>query len=141
MTQDLPVPPPAQLKWLTLPLQIALWAHAITLLMIPFAGEYIEAATHDALKTLGDTSLRVTPALVQQMSWTLFSMVLLTVLALYFVRRGVLAGQRWAWVGSLVVGALLLLNFPLGTVLGLAVLYGALTPAVRAFFRDPEALG
>jgi hypothetical protein len=48
---------------------------------------------------------------------------------------GLLKFQPWARVVALVLGALNLFNFPLGTALGIYTFVSLLTPEAEAFFR------
>ncbi|GHF96645.1 hypothetical protein GCM10017783_05650 [Deinococcus piscis] len=127
-----PVPP--QLKWLTLPLLIELVSNAIALLTLPFAQDTLIAQLQTTLPQLGIENLELTPALLQSTLWTTFFILMALTLLLYFVREGVKDGRGWAWVMCILIGVFSLLNLPLGPFIGLALLYGAFQPAVRAYF-------
>ena len=62
-----------------------------------------------------------------------FALTAAFVLLLYFTRRAVLEGRAWGRVASIVLGVLLLLNFPFGTVLGIFMLIGAFDRDVQRY--------
>ena len=127
-------PAPPQLKWLTLPLLIELISNGIGLLVLPFAQEELIAQVQAALPELGMGEVQLTPQMLQTTLWTTFFLLMAITLLLYFVREGVKEGKGWAWIMSILIGVFSLLNLPFGTLIGIALLYGAFRPEVRAYF-------
>lgn len=132
VTPARPVPP--QLKWMTLPLLLELVSNGIGLLTLPFAQEQLIAQLQRTLPQLGVENLELSPALLQSTLWTTFFILMALTLLLYFVREGVKEGKGWAWIMSILIGVFSLLNLPFGPLIGLALLYGAFQPEVRAYF-------
>ena len=127
-------PAPDALKWLTMPLLIELVSNAISLLALPFAQEQLIAQLQSTLAEMGMQDLTLTPAMLQSALWTTFFVIMALTVLVYFTREGVKEGKGWAWVMSILIGVLLLLSPPFGTIIGVALLYGAFRPEVRAYF-------
>jgi hypothetical protein len=66
---------------------------------------------------------------------TLVSSGLLYALVATAVGLGLLAYHPWGRWGAIVLAALTLFNFPLGTVIGVAIIIYLLQPRVRALFK------
>lgn len=126
-------PVPSQLKWLTLPLTIELISNSIGLLSLPFAQEELIAQIQATLPQMG-MDVELTPAMLQTTLWTTFFLLMALTLLAYYVLEGVKDGRGWAWVMCILIGVFSLLNLPFGPFIGLALLYGAFQPQVRAYF-------
>lgn len=127
-------PVPAALKWLTVPLLIALVSNAISLLVLPFAQENLIADVQSTLTEMGMDKVALSPDVWKSTLWTVFFMLTALTALLYFTREGVKEGKGWAWIMSILIGVFSLLNLPLGPIVGIALLYGAFRPEVRAYF-------
>lgn len=125
---------PPQLKWLTLPLLIELISNCIGLLTLPFAQDQLVAQMQTTLNQMGVEGVQLTPGLLQTVLWTTFFTLMALTLLLYFVREGVKDGKGWAWVMTILVAVFSMLNLPFGPFIGIALLYGAFRPEVRAYF-------
>lgn len=125
---------PNALKWLTTPLLIELLTNALSLMALPFAQDSLIADLQGTLKEMGMGDITLTPELLQSTLWTTFFLMMGLTALLYFTYQGVKEGKEWAWIASLLIGVLSLLNLPFGPLIGIALLYGAFRPDVRAYF-------
>lgn len=130
---DLPRPP--RLLFLTVPLLIALVYWALTMLVLPFMGPFLNTLLSDSSRAAGLPDLQLTPEQANETLWVVFGLAALFVLWLYFTYRAVLEGKSWGRVSSIVLAVLSLLNFPFGTVLGILMLVGVFDRDVQAYLN------
>ena len=135
MRTDVALSRPPKLSYVTVPLLIMLVLQVLSLLALPFLGALLSAATNSAtpspdvsaqdlalVKMLSGTGLWIVGLLMA--AWAAFQ---------YFVYRGMLEGKSWARIAAIVVGVLALLNFPIGTILGILILVGAFDQDVQRY--------
>ncbi|MDB5046695.1 MAG: hypothetical protein JWQ08_2745 [Deinococcus sp.] len=128
-----PVPRPARLTFVTIPLLIGLIYNAVSLLTLPFSGDTLNDTVRQLEAALGSTVAPMSPELVTTVLWVSFFITSAIVLLLYFTRQALLEGKSWGRVSSIVIGVLSLLLFPIGTVLGIFMLIGAFDKDVQAY--------
>ena len=124
-------PPPPRLAFITVPLLIALFYNAFSLLTLPFAAPTL----NDMLDMLGQGGppVRLDEAQISLVLWISFALTAALILWLYFTRRAVLEGRAWGRVSTIVIAVLSLLALPFGPILGIIMLIGAFDRQVQAF--------
>ena len=116
---------PPRLSLLTIPLLLSLVVSAFYLLVVPFLGPHLNEimAEYDRIYK---TSTPPLPAeLINSVLWTTFFFLAAVILWLYSTYRALLLGKSWGRVSAIVIAVFSLLNFPIGTVLGVIILIGA----------------
>ena len=135
-----PQPPasrPPRLAFLSVPLLVGLLYNSISLLTLPFSGGTLNDLLAQLNTASGLPPVQLTPAQIQLTLWVSFAFTVALILWLYFTRRAVMEGRSWGRVSSIVIGVLSLLLFPVGTVMGIFMLIGALDRAVVAYTSRP----
>lgn len=129
---------PQKLGWITVPLLIMLVMQVLGLIALPFVVPLLSAAVGSAANDPGSGLSPRDLSLVQSLTGTALWLVLLLGLLwaalIYFTSRAVSDGKSWGRVAAIVIAVLGLLNFPIGTVLGVLILVGAFDPEVQRFF-------
>lgn len=124
MTLPTPPTPPSKLNWITVPLLALLFVNALGLLLTPFLGPEL----NNILEAYGKMMGVVIPPLTQQaittVLWLSVFLSMVLILWLYYTRRAVLEGKRWGRISSIVIAVLMLLNFPIGTILAVIMFIG-----------------
>ncbi|BDP40403.1 hypothetical protein DAETH_03720 [Deinococcus aetherius] len=128
-----PGPRPQRLPFITVPLLIQLVLNGLSLLLLPFAGGFVNTLLDDYARQTGTPATTLPPEAVTSVLWVAFALTAAFVLLLYFTRRAVLEGRSWGRIVSIVLGVLSLLSFPLGTVLGIFMLIGAFDRDVQRY--------
>lgn len=128
-----PGPKPARLAFLTVPLMIGLIYNAVSLLMLPFSGDALNALLAELNAATGSPPVTLSQEQLMTVLWLSFFLTVGLILLLYFTRRAVLEGRSWGRVASIVIAVLSLLLFPVGTVLGIVMLIGAFDREVQAY--------
>lgn len=116
---------PPRLAFLTTSLLIALFFNAISLLTLPFSGGTLNETLAEYSKLTGQTLPALTPDMINVVLWLSFFITAILILWLYNTRRALLEGKSWGRVSAIVIALLSLLAFPVGTLLGIAMLIGA----------------
>ena len=114
---------------------IALVYNGLSLLTIPFSGPVLNDLLVDYGKVMNQKVSPFSPEQIQTILWISFFLTAALVLWLYFTRQAVLEGKASGRVSSIVIAVLSLLLFPFGTVLGLAMLFGAFDRDVVEYLR------
>ncbi|MDO4246708.1 hypothetical protein ACINK0_07460 [Deinococcus sp. VB343] len=130
-----PRPLPRRLAFLTLPLMIALVYNGLSLLTIPFSGPMLNDLLVDYGKMTNQSVGPLSPEQIQMTLWISFFLTAALVLWLYFTRQAVLEGKASGRTSSIVIAVLSLLLFPFGTILGIAMLFGAFDREVAEYLR------
>ncbi|GGR51353.1 hypothetical protein GCM10008959_10740 [Deinococcus seoulensis] len=132
--QPLP-PPPPRLAFITVPLLIALFYNAFSLLTLPFAApslnDMLDMLSRDGVTT--GTPVQLAPEQITLVLWIAFALTAALILWLYFTRRAVLEGRAWGRVSAIVLAVLSLLALPFGPILGIIMLIGAFDKQVQAY--------
>ena len=133
---------PAKLSWVTVPLiiQMVFLALGIVLLpfLIPFFNVLLNAASLDPTLAQSDPAtspetLKVVFAVLNASIWIVEIFTIGFLVLCFFAFRAVQQGRSWGRVVAIIVFILGLLNFPLGTVLGIFGLIGAFDAEVTAY--------
>lgn len=142
---DMPAPRPAmsmgglpeKLKFVTIPLLILLVMQVLGILLLPFIGPFLNALfssiASDPQSGVSATDLGMMKMFTGGMLWVSFLFGALWAAFIYFTWRAVQQGKNWARIAAIVLAVLNLLNFPIGTVLGVIMLIGALDKDVQHY--------
>lgn len=141
-TWDTPMRPmtggiPEKLKFITIPLLILLVMQILGILFLPFLGPFLNAMfssmASDPSSGVTANDLGVLKIFTGGMLWVSFLFGALWAAFIYFTWRAMQQGKNWARIAAIVLGVLSLLNFPIGTILGVLMLMGALDKDVQNY--------
>jgi len=131
---------PARLSWVTVPLIVMLVLQVIGVLLLPLLVPLISAiaASPDFAASMNDSatdpaSVRTVLGLLSAFVWVIEVFQIALAVLYVFVLRAVQAGRSWGRVAAIVLFVLGILNFPLGTLLGVFGLIGAFDAEVTAY--------
>ena len=129
---------PQKLSWVTIPLIVNIVLGALSLISLPLIGSFVRSmsslAASDASTTAQDLQgLQVLQVFTGGTLWIIFVIGLAWLVFEFFTLRAVQAGKSWGRVAAIVIFILSLLNFPLGTILGIFGLIGAFDPEVQRY--------
>jgi type II secretory pathway component PulF len=133
---------PQKLSWVTVPLIIQMVLTALSVVFLPFLIPFFNLATSAALNdpSLAQTDPTTSPETLKAIftflsaSIWIIEIVTIALLAFYFLTyRAVQQGKSWGRIAAIVLFILALLNFPLGTILGVFGLIGAFDAEVTAY--------
>ena len=129
---------PQKLSWITIPLLINMVLGVLGLLILPFIGAFISAAyglaANDATTSASDLqSLGIVRLFTGATLWITFFFSLAWLVFQFFTYRALNEGKGWARIAAIVIAILGLLNFPVGTALGIFMLIGAFDPEVQQY--------
>lgn len=130
---------PQRLSWVTTPLLILLIMQVLGLLMLPFIGPMLNAIfssmASDPSSGVTTADLGMMRMFTGGMLWVSFLIGALWAAFIYFAWRAAQQGKSWARIAAIVMGVLNLLNFPIGTILGVFLLIGAFDQDVQRYFN------
>ena len=129
---------PQKLSWVTIPLLISAILSALSLLLIPFLGAFINyifgAAAADSSTSAADLQgLGFARVFTGATLWIFFFFTLAWTIFQFFAYRAVNQGKDWGRISAVVIAILGLLSFPVGTALGVFMLIGAFDPEVQRY--------
>ncbi|AFZ68483.1 hypothetical protein [Deinococcus peraridilitoris] len=120
---------PQKLSWVTIPLLIMVILNAIGGLLLIVAGPSMSAA----MMQMGDPNMTGAGELSRGLMLGAGLLTLAAAVFTFVVRNAVIAGKNWGRIAAIVLFALNLLSFPLGTILGIFGLIGALDQEVQRY--------
>ncbi|AZI42816.1 hypothetical protein EHF33_08695 [Deinococcus psychrotolerans] len=129
---------PEKLSWVTIPLLISVILSILGMLSLPFIGFFMNlifgAAMNDASTTASDAqALGWVKLFTGSTLWIIFFFSLAWTVFQFLTYRAIQEGKGWARIAAIVIAILGLLNFPVGTALGVFMLVGAFDPAVQEY--------
>ena len=132
---------PQRLGWVTVPLIILLVLQILGILFLPLLLPFLTAIMHSATVTVNnDPATNLSPDTIQTIlkfvsaSIWVVEVIQVGVAVLYFFTlRAVQQGKAWGRIVAIVMFILGLLNFPVGTLLGVFGLIGAFDQEVTAY--------
>jgi hypothetical protein len=129
---------PQKLSWVTIPLLISAILSALSLLLIPFLGVFFNyifgLAATDSTTTAADLEgLNFARIFTGATLWITFFFVLAWTVFLFFAYRALNQRKDWGRIAAVVIAILGLINFPVGTALGVFMLIGAFDPEVQRY--------
>ncbi len=131
---------PQKLSWVTIPLLVSVALSILGMLSLPFLGlvlnSFFGAAIGDASTSAADAqTLGWVRFFTGSTLWVIFFFSLAWTVFQFFTYRAVNEGKSWGRIAAIVIAVLGLLNFPLGTALGVFMLVGAFDPEVQQYAR------
>lgn len=128
---------PEKLKYVTIPLLILFVMQLLGLLILPFLGPLMNAAfgaaSADPQSGLSAQDVGMLKMFTGATLWISFLIGALWAAFIFMTYRAVGQGKNWARIAAIVLGVLNLLNFPIGTILGIFILIGALDQDVQRY--------
>lgn len=128
---------PQKLSWITVPLLISLVLQILGLLVLPFLIPLIDVALTSVANApnsgLGPQELRLVRSLTGTTLWALLLLGVFWAALIYFTYGAVQDGRSWSRIAALVIAVTGLINFPVGTVLGVLILMGSFDPEVQGY--------
>ncbi|WP_161883373.1 hypothetical protein [Deinococcus alpinitundrae] len=129
---------PDKLAWVTIPLLVNVVLSILGMLSLPFIGVFLNivfgAAINDSSTSASDAqALGLVKFFTGSTLWVIFFVSLAWTVFQFFTSRAMQQGKGWARVAAIVIAILGLLNFPIGTALGVFILVGAFDPAVQQY--------
>ena len=129
---------PEKLSWVTIPLLIWVILGILGMLSLPFLGIVLNlifgAAINDASTSAADAqALGFVRLLTGSTLWVVFFFSLVWTVFQFFTYRALNEGKGWARIAAIVIAIVGLLNFPIGTALGVFMLIGAFDPEVQQY--------
>lgn len=129
---------PEKLSWVTIPLLISVVLSVLGMLSLPFIGVLLNivfgAAINDSSTSAADAqTLGLVRFFTGSTLWIIFFFSLAWTVFQLFTYRAMQEGKGWARIAAIVIAILGLLNFPIGTALGVFMLVGAFDPAVQQY--------
>ncbi len=128
-----PTARPRRLSLVTIPLLISLAISALYLLVVPFLGPHLNEIMTEYDRMNKTTTPPLPPELVNTVLWTSFFFLVILILWLYNTYRALLLGKSWGRVSAIVIAVFSLLNFPIGTILGVLMLVGLFDREVTSY--------
>ncbi|MFB9993787.1 hypothetical protein ACFFLM_17655 [Deinococcus oregonensis] len=128
---------PQKLSWVTTPLLILFIFQLLGLLVLPFLAPLMNtilgAAATDPTSGITDDQLGLLKIFTGATLWVSFIIAAAWAAFTFLTYRAAGQGRGWARVAAIVIAILSLLNFPIGTILGVLILIGAFDPEVQRF--------
>ena len=128
---------PQKLSWITVPLLISLVMQILGLLILPFLIPLLNVAltsvANDPNSGLGPQELGLVRSITGTTLWGMLLLGVLWAALIYFTYRAVSDGKAWGRIAAIAIAVIGLLNFPIGTVLGVLILVGAFDPEVQGY--------
>lgn len=128
---------PQKLSWVTTALLIMFILQLLGLLLLPFLAPFINtvlgAAATDPTNGITSDQLGILRIFTGATLWVSFIFAAAWAVFVFFTYRAIGQGRGWARIAAIVIAILALLNFPIGTVLGVLILIGAFDPDVQRF--------
>ncbi|ADV68572.1 hypothetical protein [Deinococcus maricopensis] len=122
---------PQKLSWVTTSLIITMVLGVLGLLLLPFLGGFLNmvlGASSENAQELQIARLFTGASLwvsgLVGIAWLVFE---------FFTFKALQAGKSWGRIAAIVIGIISLLNFPIGTILGIFMLIGAFDPDVQRY--------
>ncbi|ANE44278.1 hypothetical protein [Deinococcus puniceus] len=128
---------PQKLSWVTTPLLIMFILQLLGLAVLPFLAPLVNSIANTAATdpTSGITAdqLGLLRVFTGATLWVSFIIAAAWAAFTFLTYRAMGQGRGWARVAAIVIAILGLLNFPIGTILGVLILIGAFDPDVQRF--------
>lgn len=129
---------PEKLPWVTIPLLISVVLSILGMVSLPFIGVLLNAifgaAINDSSTSASDAqALGLVRFFTGSTLWIIFFFSLAWTVFQFSTYRAMQEGKGWARIAAIVIAILGLLNFPIGTALGVFMLVGAFDPAVQQY--------
>jgi hypothetical protein len=131
---------PEKLSWVTIPLIVLLVLQVLGVLLLPLVLPFIAAianapdlAANADGTTTDPATMKLVLSLISGSIWVVEIFQIAFAALYFFTYRAVQQGKSWGRIAAIVLFILGLLNFPLGTLLGVFGLIGAFDAAVTAY--------